>query len=81
MDDTALIAQPLLAPATFLGYLDLECDVLIEMWNLTEDIPGHPEGSIVSRRTLEQAGYIVPPPGAAPGDRSEHGRTPIQRAP
>jgi len=60
MDDTALIAQSLLAPATFLGYL--ECDVLIELWNLTEDIPGHPEGSTVSRRTLEQAGYIVPPP-------------------
>jgi hypothetical protein len=65
MDDTALIVQPLLAPATFLGYLERDVPGLpqwIELWNLTEDIPGHPEGSTVSRRTLEQAGYFVPPP-------------------
>jgi len=41
----------------------------IELWNLTEDIPGHPKGSTVSRSTLEKAGYIVPSaPAATPSD-------------
>lgn len=30
------------------------------LFNLTEDIPGHPKGSTVSRETLEKAGYEVP---------------------
>lgn len=32
-----------------------------ESFKLTEDIPGHPAGSNVSRSTLEAAGYDVPP--------------------
>ncbi len=32
-----------------------------ESYKLTEDIPGHPAGSNVSRSTLEAAGYDVPP--------------------
>lgn len=32
-----------------------------ELYNLTQDIEGHPEGSTVSRETLEKAGYDVPP--------------------
>lgn len=31
-----------------------------ELYNLTQDIEGHPEGSTVSRETLEKAGYEVP---------------------
>jgi hypothetical protein len=37
----------------------------MEMWNLTEDIPGHPKGSTLTRETLEAEGFTVPPaPGA-----------------
>jgi hypothetical protein len=35
-----------------------------ELYNLTEDIEGHPSGSTVSRKTLEDAGYRVPAQGA-----------------
>ncbi|MGH7229034.1 MAG: hypothetical protein ACREIH_07425, partial [Nitrospiraceae bacterium] len=64
--NTALASQGLPAPAIFLGYLlgytaddtsELRQD--LELWNLTEDIPGHPKGSTVSRRTLEMAGFAV----------------------
>ena len=57
--------QPLVAPATFLGYQKLDSqgrEQPLELWTLTADITGHPERSTVSRRTLEQAGYVVPPP-------------------
>lgn len=30
------------------------------LFNLTEDIPGHPKGSTVSRETLEKAGFAIP---------------------
>jgi len=33
----------------------------VELWNLTEDVPGHPKNSTVSRKTLEDLGYTVPP--------------------
>ncbi len=33
----------------------------MELWNLTEAIDGHPEGSTVTRQTLEAKGYVVPP--------------------
>jgi len=61
--DTTL--QPLVTPATFLGYQKLDSqgrEQPLELWTLTADITGHPERSTVSRRTLEQAGYVVPPP-------------------
>ena len=66
--------QPLVAPATFLGYQKLDHQGLqlpLELWTLIADIPGHPENSTVSRRTLEKAGYVVPlplegPPAPAP---------------
>ncbi len=35
-------------------------------YNLTEDIPGHPRGSTVSRDTLEKAGFEVPETKAKP---------------
>ena len=53
------------APATFLRMQELvfpEMEQPLELWHLTQDIPGHPQGSTVSRRTLEKAGYAVPPP-------------------
>jgi hypothetical protein len=61
--DTA--PQPLVAPATFLGYQKLDSQGLeqpLELWTLTAEITGHPESSTVSRRTLEKAGYVVPLP-------------------
>jgi len=66
--------QPLVAPATFVGYQTLDRQGLeqtFELWTLTADIPGHPENSTVSRLTLEKAGYVVPvplerPPSPAP---------------
>ena len=70
--DTA--PQPLVAPATFLGYQKFDhqgFELPLELWTLIADIPGHPENSTVSRRTLEKAGYVVPlpreePPAPAP---------------
>lgn len=50
------------APVVFLGWQD-PCGTRtepIELWNLTQDIPGHSAGSTVSRETLERAGYWVP---------------------
>jgi hypothetical protein len=32
----------------------------IELWNLLDDIPGHPAGSTVSRRTIEAVGVLTP---------------------
>lgn len=32
----------------------------IELWNLVDDIPGHPAGSTVSRRTIEAVGILTP---------------------
>ena len=61
--DTA--SQPLVAPATFLGYQksdDQGLEQPLELWTLTADIPGHPVSSTVSRLTLEKAGYAVPLP-------------------
>ena len=49
-----------IAPATYCGVM-----LGIDLWTLTDDIPGHPCGSTVSRETLEGAGYRVP---MAPGD-------------
>jgi hypothetical protein len=34
----------------------------VEIYILTEEIPGHPCGSTVSRETLQAAGFSVPPP-------------------
>lgn len=66
---TAMVSQRPPAPAIFLGYLadhKFGSWQRLELWNLTEDIPGHPQGSTVSRRTLEKAGYAVLPPSEAP---------------
>ncbi len=60
--NTAPASQRPPAPAIFLGYLADNKSRLrqpLELWNLTEDIPGHPRGSTVSRRTLEIAGFVV----------------------
>lgn len=59
-------SQTKVAPATYLG-IQKGFDTIkdIELYNLTDDIPGHPEGSTVSRQTLELAGYTVPQVSAA----------------
>lgn len=57
------------APANFLGVqegLPSRGVPDIELYNITQDIPGHPAGSTVSRRTLEANGYTVPQRDAAP---------------
>ena len=73
--NTALGSQAPPAPAFFLGYLrgyladnTPELRQELELWNLTEDIPGHPKGSTVSRSTLEMAGFAVLPPSEKPLD-------------
>ncbi len=68
---TAPTSQCPPAPAVFLGYLADNRSRLrkpLELWNLTEDISGHPKGSTVSRRTLEMAGFAVLPPLEEPLD-------------
>jgi hypothetical protein len=44
---------------------------VFELWTLTHDIPGHPEGSTLSRQTLEKAGYSVPSPEEQPAPLCE----------
>lgn len=48
------------APATFAGMQEAPGRAPFELFTLTEDIPGHPQGSTVSRGTLERAGFRVP---------------------
>ena len=57
------------APAVFFGVTPRKtmamhhwcCELPdMEIYTLTEDIPGHSRGSKVSRMTLEAAGYRVP---------------------
>jgi hypothetical protein len=50
------------APAFFVGIQEGWGHLpSIELYNLTEDVGIHPAGSTVSRQTLEQHGYSVPP--------------------
>ncbi|MBE7538476.1 MAG: hypothetical protein HS122_08695 [Opitutaceae bacterium] len=50
-----------IAPAVFHGIQDgFGVFPSIELWNLTANIPGHPEGSTISRQTLEKHGFFVP---------------------
>jgi hypothetical protein len=51
-----------LAPASWLGYQHWPQHPDVELYVLTEDIPGHTKTSTVSRATLEEAGFFVPPP-------------------
>lgn len=56
-------AEKPLAPATFHAIQEgiPEAGIKdIELYNLTQDIPGHPKDSTVSRETLEKAGYRIP---------------------
>lgn len=49
------------APADFIGIQEGTGRIPgFELYNLTQDIPGHPAGSTVSRETLESAGYKLP---------------------
>lgn len=50
-----------LAPATFLGLQPRVSGPPVALYNLTEDIPGHPKGSTVAAETLRKAGFDVPP--------------------
>ncbi len=61
MNNTAATAQKELAPAVFIGTqsgFGIMPDM--DLFNLTRDIEGHPEGSTVSRQTLEAHGFLVP---------------------
>ncbi len=49
------------APAVYIGHQEgFGNHPGFDMFNLTRDLPGHPEGSTVSRQTLEEAGFHVP---------------------
>ncbi len=53
------------APVEYLGIQQIEnnpSDKDFHLWNLTKDIPGHPEGSTVTSETLKKLGYEVPDP-------------------
>jgi hypothetical protein len=61
------------APARFIGWQDTMGTSMqpFELYVLTAAIPGYPEETSVSRKTLEAAGYFVPPapyPFGAPVD-------------
>ena len=56
------------APAEFIGIEGEGTDKQFEAYRLTKEIPGHAAGSSVSRATLEQAGYSVPPMHYTPKD-------------
>jgi hypothetical protein len=43
--------------ATYIGVQEWAGHASLELWNLGEDIPGHPAGSTVCRKTLESYGY------------------------
>lgn len=50
-----------LAPAHYLGLQNGFSFIPdVHLWNLTEDIPGHPKHSTVSSETLIKAGYRLP---------------------
>ncbi len=48
------------APAEFIGWQVLG-ENRFELFNLTRAVEGHPVGSSVSRKTLEDLGYAVAP--------------------
>lgn len=56
--ESTLNLKPL-APATYCGVMT-HGDLTVELWDLTEDIPGHPKGSTISESTLRDAGYSIP---------------------
>jgi hypothetical protein len=71
LDDIVPVAPGSLgqAPAVFRGVqegLPSRGVPDIELYNITQDIPGHPAGSTISRRTLEANGYTVPQRDLAP---------------
>lgn len=58
------------APATFLGIQKgPNGKPGIELYNLTQDVNGHPKGSTVSRQTLESAGFSVPEVLQSPSEK------------
>jgi len=58
------------APVTWLGWQGCLQWPALDLWNLTEEIPGHPVGSTLSGDALRQAGYRVPePPSPRPEGR------------
>lgn len=49
------------APAVFIGRQEGVGRIpAFDLFDLTEDIPGHPSGSTVSAMTLERAGFRLP---------------------
>ena len=43
--------------ATYIGVQEWTGHASLELWNLEEEIPGHPIGSTVCRETLASYGY------------------------
>lgn len=57
-----------LAPAIYIGWQETGDGGGFALYNLTEDIEGHPTGSTVSARTLLDLGYRMP---MTPGSEAE----------
>ena len=53
-----------LAPAFYVGRQEGSTQVAgFSLYTLMQEIPGHPQWSTVSGKTLEDAGFILPPRG------------------
>jgi hypothetical protein len=59
LDTPDRVLSPI-APVTYCGLMGDAENGYVELWDLREDIPGHPRLSTVSRATLEKLGYLVP---------------------
>lgn len=56
----SIIEQKKAAPVRFVGMQEVPGKESFPLFNLTENVAGHPEGSTVSGRTLQELGYEVP---------------------
>ena len=55
------------APATFLGWQESSKGPPVALYNLVQDVPGHPKGSTVAAQTLRRLGFEPPEPPPPPG--------------
>lgn len=70
--------DPCVAPAYYIGRWKGTNGIEdFDLYNLTEEIPGHPQGSTVSGKTLEAAGFQLRP--LVPNDGHERALAQIRR--
>lgn len=49
------------APAVYIGHQEAPNGFGFDLYNLTEAIPGHSQGSTVTDATLRKKGFYLPP--------------------